>query len=177
MDKTQLTYINSINKLFKQYKKIGEGAIEQLNDEEINFCPDKESNSVALVVKHLSGNMLSRWTDFFTSDGEKEWRKRDDEFEGIIQNKKQLLEVWEKGWNCLFNVIDNLQPDDLLKTVHIRREPHTVIDAANRQIAHYSYHVGQIVYLAKHIRSTGWKSLSIPKGQSASFNKKKFDPK
>lgn len=173
MDKVQLTFIVNINKVFAQYKKIGEGAIDQLSDEEINFCPDKESNSVALIVKHLSGNMRSRWTDFYTTDGEKEWRKRDEEFEGNLQNKQQLMEVWQNGWNCLFNITEKLQPHDLLKIVYIRGEALTVIDAINRQIAHYSYHVGQLVFLSKHIRSTSWKSLSIPKGQSKQYNDQK----
>lgn len=177
MDSLQHTYIANINRIFAQYKKIGEGAIEQISNEEINFCPDKESNSIALMVKHLSGNMLSRWTDFFLSDGEKEWRKRDDEFEGTFQDKKQLIEVWIKGWDCLFNVTEKLKPEDLLKTVSIRGEKLTVLDAINRQIAHYSYHVGQMVYLSKHIRSSNWKSLSIPKGQSNQYNNQKTKQK
>ncbi|MBL7891905.1 MAG: DUF1572 family protein [Bacteroidia bacterium] len=177
MDSIQHIYIANINRIFAQYKKIGEGAIEQINNEEINFCPDKESNSIALIVKHLSGNMLSRWTDFFLSDGEKEWRKRDTEFEGTFRDKKQLIEVWTKGWNCLFNVTEKLKPEDLLKTVSIRGEELTVLDAINRQIAHYSYHVGQMVYLSKHIRSSNWKSLSIPKGQSNQYNNQKTKQK
>lgn len=162
-------YITSINGIFKQYKTLAEKALDQVGDEELNFAPDAESNSIALIVKHLSGNMLSRWTDFYTSDGEKEWRDRDSEFEGKIENKKHLLEVWEKGWACLFQITEKLKPEDLLKTVYIRREPHTVIDAVNRQIAHYSYHIGQLIYLAKNIRSSGWKSLTIPKGESNKY--------
>jgi len=174
MDNFQFTYITNINKIFVQYKKIAEGAMEQLNDEEISFCPDKESNSIVMIVKHLSGNMLSRWTDFYTSDGEKEWRNRDEEFDPELYTKTQLMELWQKGWNCLFTITEELQPDDLLKIVHIRTEPLTVVDALNRQIAHYSYHVGQVVYLAKHIRSKSWESLSIPNGNSQQFNEQKF---
>jgi len=168
-------YIESVQKIFRQYKNLGDKAIEQIEEDKIHWQLNEDSNSISILVKHISGNMLSRWTDFFISDGEKEWRNRDEEFINDLENKKQLLQVWEKGWHCLFSVIDNLAPSDLSKIVHIRNEPHTVIDAINRQIAHYSYHVGQLVHVAKQIKSSEWKSLSIPKGQSQAFNKQKFE--
>lgn len=165
-------FITSINKIFLQYKTLAEKSFEQLTDNEINYIPASESNSISLIVKHMSGNMLSRWTDFYTTDGEKDWRNRDEEFEGKYLSKAALLSDWEKGWECLFNITQQLTSNDLSKTVFIRKEPHTVMDAVNRQIAHYSYHVGQIVYLAKLIKQDNWNSLSIPKGKSKEFNDK-----
>lgn len=165
-------YISSINKIFLQYKTLAEKSFEQLTDNEINYIPAAESNSISLIVKHMHGNMLSRWSDFYTTDGEKDWRNRDEEFEGTYSSKAALLSDWEKGWECLFNITQKLTPNDLSKTVLIRKEPHTVMDAVNRQVAHYSYHVGQIVYLAKLIKQDNWNSLSIPKGKSKEFNEK-----
>ena len=158
---------------FRGLKKLGERAIAQLSDEELARAPDEESNSVAVIVKHLAGNMRSRWTDFLTSDGEKPDRHRDTEFEpdgGLT--RAQLLERWERGWGQLFAALEPLQGDDLLRTVMIRGEPHSVLQAINRQLTHYASHVGQIVYLAKHWKSKDWKSLSVPRGQSEQFNQK-----
>jgi hypothetical protein len=158
---------------FRGLKKLGERAIAQLSDEELTRAPDEESNSVAVIVKHLAGNMRSRWTDFLTSDGEKPDRHRDTEFEpdaGLT--RAQLLERWERGWGHLFAALEPLEGDDLLRTVMIRGEPHSVLQAINRQLTHYASHVGQIVYLAKHWRSKDWKSLSVPRGQSEQFNQK-----
>lgn len=168
----ETSYIDSINKIFLQYKTLAEKSFSQLSDAEIMIIPAPESNSVALIVKHTHGNMLSRWTDFYTTDGEKEWRKRDDEFENGYTTKTELLKDWEAGWACLFAITNKLTAADLSKIIYIRGEAHLVLDAINRQIAHYSYHVGQIVFLAKLIKQANWNSLSIPKGQSKQFNDK-----
>lgn len=163
-------YLADIRNLFRQYKDLGEKAMAQVDEEQLNWKPGENSNSISIIVKHLAGNMRSRWTDFLISDGEKEWRKRDTEFEDIIISKAGLLKTWEEGWQCLFEAIDALNGNDLEKTVFIRNEPLPVPGAINRQLAHYSYHIGQIVYIAKMIRSGHWKSLSIPKGKSEEFN-------
>jgi hypothetical protein len=164
-------YLEEARRCFRGYKKLGEGAMAQLSDEEVFHLIDPESNSVALVVKHMAGNMRSRWTDFLTSDGEKPDRNRDTEFEmNPATARAEVMAWWETGWKCVFDAIDPLQPEDLGRTVTIRGEPHTVVQALNRQIAHYSYHIGQIVFLAKHFKSEAWKSLSIPKGMSRQFN-------
>lgn len=170
----QLNYLESIRRLFPYYKKLGEQAMAQLNDEELAAKPEPESNSMSIIVKHLHGNMLSRWTDFLTSDGEKAWRDRDGEFERALEGRAQVMSAWEEGWNCVFNAINPLKEEDLLRIVYIRNEGHTVLEAINRQLAHYSYHVGQMVFLAKQIRGEQWQSLSIPKGQSETFNQEKF---
>lgn len=162
-------YLANIRQLFANYKKLAEKAIEQVNPELLNQIIGPEDNSIALIVKHMVGNMLSRWTDFLHSDGEKEWRNRDTEFEGGYANKEELLLAWEKGWACVFEAIDPLDQEDLERPVFIRGEQHTVLQALNRQIAHYAYHVGQIVFLAKHLSGEAWTSLSIPKGQSGAF--------
>ena len=166
--------IQNIVKLFKYYQSLGEKTIEVLSDEELHLEPATDSNSISIIVKHLSGNMLSRWTNFLTEDGEKEWRERDEEFQSTIKTRKELLEKWNEGWSCLFNAIENLKQDDFKKTVYIRNEGHTVEDAIHRQLAHYSYHIGQIVYLGKIIKGENWKSLSIAKGKSVDYNQKKF---
>lgn len=145
---------------------MAEKAIDQLNDADMHYKPDSESNSIAIIMKHMSGNMISRWTDFLTTDGEKPTRNRDGEFEEGKETKQQLVQVWEKGYSVFLNTIDSLTENDLEKTVVIRNEKLSVIQAINRQTSHYSYHVGQIVFLAKHIRSSNWKTLSIPKGKS-----------
>ena len=173
-ENTSANYLESMKKLFRYYKELGDKTFSQLDDKHINWRQDEESNSIAIVVKHLSGNMLSRWTDFLNSDGEKEWRNRENEFEGDVKNKKELMEIWEKGWDCLFSAIDPLTPNDLGKIVYIRNEGHTVMEAINRQLAHYPYHVGQIVFIGKMVLSGQWKSLSIPKGKSVDFNQQKF---
>ncbi|MBS1559708.1 MAG: DUF1572 family protein [Bacteroidetes bacterium] len=167
-------FLESASKLFRYYKKLGEGAIVQLTDEEILLRPNEASNSIALIVHHLSGNMLSRWTDFLTSDGEKPWRNREDEFEVAYANKKEMMDAWEKGWACLLSAIENLKTDDLSKIVYIRNEGQTALEAIQRQLAHYPLHVGQILYQAKAIKGSDFKSLSIPKGNSEKFNQEKF---
>lgn len=161
--------ITAIRRL-KYYKELGDKTFEQLNEWDFHYRPNDESNSIAVIIQHMAGNMLSRWTNFLTEDGEKEWRQRDDEFAVHEYNKQQLLELWEKGWNCFLTTLESLKKKDLKKTVHIRKEPLSVIDAINRQLAHYPYHIGQIIYIAKIIKNTGWKNLSIPKGESQVYN-------
>ncbi|MDX2249715.1 MAG: DUF1572 domain-containing protein [Bacteroidia bacterium] len=168
-------FINSAKNQFEYYKQLGEKTFSQLSEEQLFWKYNEESNSIATIVKHLSGNMLSRWTDFFHSDGEKEWRNREAEFDNDIKNKEELLLKWNEGWNCLFKVIDNLTVDDLDKIVYIRNQGHSVTEAINRQLAHYPYHVGQIVFIGKMICDGKWQSLSIPKGNSNSYNKEKFE--
>ena len=167
-------YLESLRKLFRYYKSLGERTFAQISDEEIHFQPHPEANNIAIIVKHLNGNMLSRWSDFLNSDGEKDFRNRDGEFQHTIKNKEELLELWDEGWNCLFEAIDPLIEADLDKLAYIRNEGHTVIEAINRQMTHYAYHVGQIVYLGTVIRGKEWKSLTIPKGGSKAYNQKKF---
>ncbi len=169
-----LNYLSSTKRLFLYYKKLGEQAMEQLTDEELFWQPNEESNSIAIIVKHLWGNMLSRWTDFMTTDGEKEWRQRDAEFENGWKDRTTLLEKWEEGWQCLIKALDSITDADLDKIIYIRNEGHTVIDAINRQLAHYPSHIGQIIYIAKLCRNDGWKSLSIPRNKSGEYNAGKF---
>jgi hypothetical protein len=159
---------------FRYYKELGEKTIEQVPEIKLSFQINNETNSINTIVKHLSGNMVSRWTDFLSSDGEKEFRNRDDEFNDTIESKKELMEIWEQGWNVLFDSLEGLSFQDLEKIIYIRNEGHTVIESINRQLCHYSYHVGQIVMIGKIICGDKWKSLSIPKGESKSFNLKKF---
>jgi len=164
-------YLDDSIASFRAYKKLAEKALHQLNDEEFLVTLDEEGNSVAVIMKHLAGNMFSRWTDFLTTDGEKPDRNRDLEF--VIEattGKKDVLEYWERGWQCVFDALEPLRAEDLERKVLIRGEEHTVIQAINRQLMHYAYHIGQIVFLAKHFRSTEWKSLSIPRNRSAEFN-------
>lgn len=168
-------YLDSIKKQFLYYKQLGELTFDQLSEEELFWQPTFESNSIAIIVQHLVGNMLSRWTDFLTTDGEKDWRNRDQEFEPIIQTKSQLIEEWIKGWNCLFDALTQLHSvNDLEQIIYIRNQGHTVLEAINRQLAHYPYHIGQIVFIGKMIKNEKWKSLSIPKNQSSSYNQEKF---
>src|SRR5260221_5176416 len=171
---TDEIFLEGARKLFRYYKKLGEGAIAQLSDEEILSKPNEASNSIALIVHHLSGNMLSRWTDFLTSDGEKTWRNREAEFEESYPDKKTMLDAWEKGWECLLTAIESLKPEDLSKIIYIRNEGQTVVEAIQRQLAHYPHHVGQVLYQAKAIKGNGFRSLSIPKGSSSKFNEVKF---
>jgi hypothetical protein len=168
------TFLTGTKKLFQYYKGLGEKAIAQLTDEQINWRPNEASNSVALIVHHLSGNMLSRFTDFLTSDGEKSWRNREAEFEVGYKDKAEMLAAWEKGWNQLFQAIDNLTEADLDQIIYIRNEGQSVMDALQRQLAHYPHHVGQILYIAKMLKGAEWKSLSIPKGGSSGYNQDKF---
>lgn len=169
-----IQYLKSADRQFRMYKKLGEEAMQQMTDEQLFIMPNEESNSVAIIVKHLWGNMLSRWTDFLTTDGEKPWRQRDAEFENDINTREALMQKWEEGWQCLFNALNSITDNDLERIIYIRNEGHTILEAINRQIAHYSYHVGQIVYIAKMYKNNGWSSLSIPRNQSKEYNDKKF---
>ena len=167
-------YLESVKKQFLYYKTLGEKAMEQLEPELLFVTTNEDTNSIATIVKHLSGNMLSRWTDFLTTDGEKEWRNRDKEFENDLQTKEAVLDAWDKGWNRLFTTLNALQPDQLSSIIYIRNEGHSVIEAINRQLAHYPFHVGQMVFYAKQIKKTNWDSLSIPKNNSKEYNSEKF---
>ena len=164
-------YLDDTRASFRAYKKLAEKALAQIKDEEYFVTLDAESNSIAVIMKHMAGNMISRWTDFLTTDGEKPDRNRDMEF--VIDpeaTKASLLTYWERGWACLFEALEPLQPEDFGRKVFIRGEEHTIIQAINRQMTHYAYHIGQIVFLAKHFRSNQWQSLSVPKNRSAGFN-------
>ena len=164
-------YLDDALSSLRAYKKLAEKALAQLKDDEYFVTLDEESNSVAVIMKHIAGNMLSRWTDFLTTDGEKPDRQRDMEF--VIEpqtTKEDLLAYWEQGWVCLFNALEPLTREDFDRRVLIRGEEHTIVQAINRQLTHYAYHIGQIAFLAKHFRSSGWKSLSIPRNRSAEFN-------
>ncbi|HET9056920.1 MAG TPA: DUF1572 family protein [Chitinophagaceae bacterium] len=167
-------YLESIIKQFEYYKLLGEKSFSQVSDEALFYQYNEESNSIATIVKHVWGNMMSRWTDFLSTDGEKDWRKRDAEFENDIRTRKEMMQKWDEGWGCLFKTIKLLKEEDLCKIVYIRNMGQTVTEAINRQLAHYSYHIGQIVYIARMLAGKDWKSLSIPKGQSAEYNKRKF---
>jgi hypothetical protein len=163
-------YLDEARRQMRGHKRMGEGAMAQLRDEDFFVTLDRESNSVAILVKHLAGNMRSRFTDFLTSDGEKPDRFRDREFEATgATTRVEVMKWWEEGWACVFAAIEGLKPADVMRAVTIRGEPHTVLQAINRQIAHYAGHVGQIVLLAKHLRSSEWKTLSIPRGKSEEF--------
>ena len=163
-------YLEEVRRQLVGYKRLGEGALNQLKDEEFFVTIDPESNSIAVIVKHIAGNMRSRFTDFLTTDGEKPDRHRDQEFEMTsATTRAEVMRWWENGWAVVFSAIDSLKPEDLMRTVTIRNEPHTVLQAINRQVAHYAHHVGQIVFLAKHLRSGEWKTLSIARGKSKDF--------
>ena len=168
------TFIESVKKQFAYYKHLGDKTFEQLQEPDFFWQFNAESNSIAVIVKHLWGNMLSRWTDIFTTDGEKEWRNRDSEFEADFNSAAEVLEKWEAGWNCLFNTLNSLSETDLNKIIYIRNEGHTVQEAINRQLAHYPYHVGQIVFIGKMIQNEKWQSLSIPRNKSNQYNTEKF---
>ncbi|HXN96403.1 MAG TPA: DUF1572 domain-containing protein [Candidatus Acidoferrales bacterium] len=165
------SYLTDSIDLFRYYKNLGERAMAQCPDEGLFTMLDAESNSIAIVVKHMAGNMGSRWTDFLTSDGEKPDRNRDTEFEAPPTTRAELMEMWERGWKLLFGALEPLNDADLTRTITIRTEPHSVTQAINRQVAHYSYHVGQIVCLARHFAGDKWQTLTIPKKKSAEFNK------
>lgn len=166
-------YLDEVRRQMRGYKRLAEGALAQLKDEEFFFTPDPEANSVAIIIKHLAGNMRSRFTGFLTTDGEKPDRHRDREFEiNAGTTRADVMRWWEEGWACVFSAIEGLKPEDLLRTVTIRGEPHSVLQALNRQLAHYAYHGGQIVFLAKHLRVREWKSLSIPRGKSEEYNRR-----
>jgi hypothetical protein len=164
---------SSINE-FKKYKLLGEKTFEHLSDAEMMQTQADHTNSVAIIVQHLAGNMLSRWTNIFTEDGEKQWRNREAEFDSIAQSKDMIINLWESGWQNIFRSLENLTDSDLQKTIYIRNEPYTVEEAILRQLCHYAYHVGQMVHIDKCIKGSSWKSLSIPKGESEAFNGAKF---
>lgn len=167
------TYLSSAKKQFQYYKSVGEKTMAQLKDDDLFLVYNEDCNSIAIIVQHLWGNMLSRWTDFLASDGEKEWRNRDQEFETLINTRQELMDKWNTGWQCLFNALDAITPADWDKVIYIRNEPHSIVDAINRQLAHYPYHVGQIVFIGK-MAAPGWKALTIPKGNSQAFNAEMF---
>jgi hypothetical protein len=166
----ETAYLQTAIRRLRYYKLLGEKTFDQLTDADFHYAPNEASNSIAVIIQHVSGNMLSRWTNFLTEDGEKAWRNRDEEFEVHNYSKQQLLELWEKGWQCFLNALTSLTENDLLKTIYIREEPLLVIDAINRQLAHYPYHVGQILYIGKQVKGANWQSLSIEKGQSEAYN-------
>ncbi len=186
-------FLRSANRQFLYYKTLGEKAMEQLEPEQLFVTVNEDTNSIATIVKHLHGNMLSRWTDFLTTDGEKEWRNRDGEFDESIDRhpeldsgsqemlnqvqhdrKTKLLSLWNEGWDCLFKALADLKPEELSNIIYIRNEGHTALEAINRQLAHYPYHIGQIVFYAKMLKKTDWTSLSIPKNKSKDYNADKF---
>lgn len=164
-------YLSDAIASFRNYKKLAERAMEQISDEEFFRQIGEESNSVAIIVKHIAGNLKSRWTDFLTSDGEKDFRNRDSEFIAEGDTRESLMQFWEEGWQILFNELGALKAEDFVKTITIRQQPHTIFEAINRQLTHYAYHIGQIAFLAKHFRSADWKTLSVPKNKSTQFNR------
>ena len=168
------SYLQSVLKEFNYYKSLGDETIARLNEEQLNFKPDETSNSIGVLIHHLYGNMMSRWTDFLTSDGEKTWRNRDGEFKINNPSKPALMELWEEGWKTLLDTIEALEESDLHKKIYIRNMSHTVIEAINRQLTHYAFHVGQIVFIGKLVLGKEWQSLSIPLNKSESYNKEKF---
>jgi len=163
-------YLSDAVQSFRNYKKLADRAIEQVSDEEFFAIIDAESNSIAVIVKHVAGNLHSRWRDFLTTDGEKPDRDRDQEFEMMADSRASLIGFWDSGWETMFKNIEPLTEEDFARTIRIRGEPHTVVEAINRQLTHYSYHIGQIVFLAKHLRSAEWKTLSVPRNRSAQYN-------
>lgn len=181
-------FLRSANRQFLYYKTLGEKAMKQLEPEQLFISVNEDTNSISTIIKHLHGNMLSRWTDFLTTDGEKEWRNRDGEFSddtatprqqsgtalGVTERKAEALKNWNEGWDCLFKTLNDLQPEQLSQTIYIRNEGHSVLEAINRQLAHYPYHIGQIVFYAKMLKKTEWESLSIPKNKSKDYNADKF---
>jgi hypothetical protein len=167
------SFIGGLKRQFLYYKELGERSLEQLNDDQINWKPNDASNSICNIINHLHGNIMSRWTNFLTEDGEKEWRKRDEEFE-CEMSRYEITAKWKEGWNCLFEALETAQNIDSETKIMIRNQPLTITEAFLRQLAHYSHHVGQIVYIGKMLKSEEWKNLSIPKGGTDSFNKKMF---
>ncbi|RYY47788.1 MAG: DUF1572 domain-containing protein [Chitinophagaceae bacterium] len=167
-------YLTSVAQQFSYYKSLGDKTLEQLEPQMLFIQPNEQSNSIAMIIQHLHGNMMSRWTDFLTSDGEKEWRERDAEFEVVLKDKASVLQKWEEGWSALFGALQQIDDEKLSNLVLIRNEAHTVTEAINRQLAHYPYHVGQIVLYAKQLLGKKFMSLSIAKNKSADFNREKF---
>ncbi len=170
-----ISYLESVKKQFEYYKLLGEKTFEQVPEEALFWQYNAESNSIATIVKHLSGNMLSRWTDFLTTDGEKEWRNRDNEFENDFQTKTELFAAWNKGWTCFFAALNAINEANFDTIIYIRNQGHTIEEAINRQLAHYPYHIGQIVFIGKMACNDDWKSLSIPKESSTAYNTEKFE--
>ena len=166
------SYLEDSLAVFRYYKRLVEGAMAQVSDEQLYAALDPEMNSIAIIIKHMAGNMCSRWSDFLVSDGEKPGRNRDQEFSAPPEGRAALLELWERGWATLFGALEPLTDADLGRTVTIRGEAHSVMQTINRQLAHYPYHCGQIVFLAKHLQGVQWRSLSVPRGQSAEFNRR-----
>jgi hypothetical protein len=169
-----IQYLDSAKRQFMLYKQLGEKAMAQIDDQQLGWQANEDSNSVIMIVKHMWGNMLSRWTNFLTTDGEKEWRQRDAEFENEDIGREGMMKKWEEGWQCVFNALDSITDNDLEKIIYIRNEGHTILEAINRQIAHYCYHVGQIVYISKLRSKEEWHTLTIPRNKSKDYNDKKF---
>lgn len=169
------SYLTSVNKQFEYYKSLGDKTIHQLNIDELKKEFSNDSNSISIIVKHMAGNMLSRWTNFLTEDGEKEWRHRDEEFIESFETKEDLFAFWQKGWDCLFNALQSLHSNQLEDIIYIRNQGHTITEAINRQMMHYAYHIGQIIFIGKLIKGEKWQSLSIPKGKSSEYNSDKFN--
>lgn len=168
------SYLDSVAKQFRYYKMLGEKAMEQLQDEQLFWQYNEESNSIAVIVNHISGNMLSRFTDFLTTDGEKPWRNRDAEFTNPFRNKEELMAQWNQGWDCLLDALAGLTDADLERIIYIRNDGHTVTEAINRQLAHYPYHIGQLVFIAKMLKNDAWQTLSIARNKSNDYNSRKF---
>jgi len=171
----QENYIKSVIFEFERYKTLGDKTFAQLNEKDIYWTLSETDNSIAIIVKHMAGNMLSRWTNFLTEDGEKLWRNRETEFHDAYQSKKGMTQAWEQGWQCLFHALKSINSANFDSEIKIRNEPHTIFEAVNRQLAHYANHVGQIILLGKMIKGKAWVSLSIAKGASEAFNKEKFN--
>lgn len=169
-----LSYLSSTKKQFAYYKLVCEKAIDQLEDEQLFISANEDTNNIATIIKHIAGNMLSRWTDFLITDGEKGWRNRDTEFANDLKTKEEVFEIWNSGWNCLFATLDSLQAENLSQIIYIRNEGHTVVEAINRQLAHYPYHVGQIVFYSKLLKQSNWNSLTIPRNKSLNYNNTMF---
>jgi len=168
------SYLDSVKKQFRYYRMLGEKSMEQLEEEQLFWQYNGESNSIAVLVNHMAGNMLSRFTDFLTSDGEKPWRNRDAEFTNAFADRAQMMQRWHQGWECLMRTLDQLSDADLETIVYVRNDGHTVTEAINRQLAHYAYHTGQIVFIAKMLKDTDWQTLSIARNSSAEYNRRKF---
>lgn len=168
------SYLTSVKKQFEYYKSLGDKTFNQLNEEQLFWLSNIDDNSIAIIVKHIAGNMCSRWTNFLTEDGEKEWRNRDDEFINSFTTKEEVIAYWEMGWQCLFNALNTITPENFDSIVYIRNQGHTITEAINRQLCHYSYHIGQIVFLGKLLLGNDWESLSIAKNASKDYNTDKF---
>lgn len=167
-------YLLSSRKQFEYYKMLGERTFDQLSEEDFFWQYNEESNSIAIIIKHLWGNMMSRWTDFLTTDGEKKWRSREAEFEADIKHVNVLLGKWKEGWECVFTALDSINEENFETPIFIRNQEHTIVEAINRQVGHYTYHIGQIVYIGRMLKGKEWKNLSIPRGKSKEFNQMKF---